>query len=483
MGSDAQRLYTIGQLVVADWPEGGIRTVANTIRQRPLGGYVFHAQDIASPESLRSLAEELWALYADHGWAPPWLAVTEEGGTVQRFRRWWEIPSALSLGELDDPDWTYRTGALTGQFLLASGINWNFAPVADVRTEARSYVIGTRSFGGTGERVARHATAWLQGQQSQGVLATVKHFPGHGMAAADSHVERPVVHIARAGLAAHLLPYRWAIRAGTAAVMTAHIVYPEYDDQPATLSAHWLNRVLRAELGFQGLIVTDALNMRGIAGHTDPAQAAPRAIMAGADVLDCGGTFPLALAIFDALWEWARDPRAWSVARAAAVRILAAKSRLIPPDHWPDWPDGQAVESLFARLDAKTESHVRGLKPPAPRARWVEVWASGAPPTAVEEAEAVPLEPVWINVAERGAWSESLGRIAALPGPIVLYADNLWKHPGLVDGIRERLGHRLHTVVAVSDPVDQTLFDVPCIQLYGNRARARRVAGRCLAPG
>ena len=473
--NDAELRYQVGQLVLANWPEDGLKAVEEVVAERPLGGYVFHIRDIESPAWLRDVASQLWGLYTGHGWAPPWLAVTEEGGTVERFRRWFDHPSPLSLGETDDLALTRRTGALVGQFLLASGISWNFAPVGDVRTQARSHIIGTRAFAVQAERVAQHAVAWLQGHQAQGVLATIKHFPGHGMTERDSHVERPLVHIDPAELKAHLLPYRRAFAAGVAAVMTAHIVYPEYDEKPAPLSPYWLHQVLREELGFRGMVVTDALNMKGITHHAPPVEAAVQAITAGADVIDCGGTWAEALAIFDALLGWGRQPLTENPLAGLSERLIQAKGRLIPPEHWPEWPRPAALADVFQQIEAVTGT------PDFPKlSDPVELWASGSAPTEVEERGMASADALWLDVRESGQWSAKFRQLAERQGPVVLYADNLWKYPGLAEIIRERVGDRLQAVMAVSDPIDEELFEVPCLKMYGNRGRARRVfAHRC----
>lgn len=467
--------YRAGQMILANWPTEGLDRVFATLKERPLGGYVFHVKDIQSPTWLRETAEQLWAFYDSQGWAPPFMAVTEEGGPVQRFRQWFSPPSAMSLGLLNDLDVTRQTGALVGQYLLASGINWNFAPAVDVVTERRSHIIGTRSFSSDPAVVARHAAAWLQGQQGAGVLATAKHYPGHGMTARDSHVERPVVDMTQAQVESHLIPYREAFQAGVAAVMTAHITYPAQDPRPATLSPFWLQAVLRDELKFSGLVVTDALSMKAIAMHLDPVQAAVAAIQAGADVIDCGGSFDQALQMFDAVAEMmGRASGPDSVARltASSQRIARAKERLVAPPNWPDWPRPEALTAIYRRI-----SGMLALEMPqssCPEQNVIEVWASGSPPTEVEEDAHPTAGSYWLDTRADHAWTEVLAAVAERSEPVVLYADNLWKHQALVTAIQGKLGPRLWAVVAVVDPVDEELFDVPvCVRTYGNRDIAR----------
>ena len=161
----------------------------------------------------------------------------------------------------------------------------NFAPVADVNTNPHNPVIGVRSFGADPELVARHVAAFVRGTQRQGVAACAKHFPGHGDTAVDSHLDLPVV---AGDLEAALLPFRAAIAAGVKAVMTGHLVVPGLDELPATLSRRIITGLLREELGFDGLVVTDALEMRAISGGVGVEEAGVQALAAGVDALCVG---------------------------------------------------------------------------------------------------------------------------------------------------------------------------------------------------
>lgn len=471
------RKYVVGQMVLANWPAEGMPKVREALADRPLGGYVFHSNDIKSPEWLRDIAEELWTLYQKQGWDPPWLAVTEEGGIVQRFRRWFNPPSAMSLGLLDNPQLSGEVGALVGQFLRASGINWNFAPSVDVLTQKYSHIIGTRSFGTDEEKVSSLAIPWLLGQQAQGVLSTVKHFPGHGMTDRDSHIERPVVNIGWDEMARHLIPYRAAFEAGTGAVMTAHIVYPRFDSLPATLSSFWLTEVLREELGFSGLVVTDALSMKGIAHYMDPIEASVQAVSAGADVIDCGGTFEQALSIFDAIYEATGRVLPETTVSEIESRIAHAKQRLAPPKDWPLWPDGEKLEAIYQKIAinmrVRNAGYARHVTKPL-----IEVWASGSPPTEVEEDAQEQLSGIfWLDTRTMQRWDEVFQTINAMNGSVILYTENLWKLPLLVDRIKAAIGPRLEALVAIGDPVDVELFEGMSlfIKVCGNRAMARQV--------
>ena len=194
-------------------------------------------------------------------------------------------PGNLALGAVDDVALTEEVASAIAGELARAGVNLNLAPVADTNTNPRNPVIGVRSFGSDPELVARHVAAFVTGTQRQGVAACAKHFPGHGDTAVDSHRELPTVG---GDLAAALLPFRAAIAAGVQAVMTGHLLVPGLDEAPATISKPILSGLLRAELGFDGLIVTDALEMQGISRTVGVPEAAVLALAAGADALCLG---------------------------------------------------------------------------------------------------------------------------------------------------------------------------------------------------
>jgi beta-N-acetylhexosaminidase len=221
------------------------------------------------------------------------IAVDEEGGDVTRLGHLTgsPYPGNAALGAVDDPDLTRAVYAAIGADLVAAGINLDLAPTVDVNTEADNPIIGTRSFGSDPITVARHAGAAVEGLQSVGVAACAKHFPGHGATIADSHIELPTVDAPLAVLRERdLPPFAAAVAAEAQSVMTAHIRVPELTgDDPATFSRAALTDLLRGEYGFTGVVITDALEMKGAAeaaGGIGP--AAVRALAAGADLLCIG---------------------------------------------------------------------------------------------------------------------------------------------------------------------------------------------------
>jgi beta-N-acetylhexosaminidase len=251
-----------------------------------LAGVVYfgHNIDPVDADQPRALSEQLRGIRSD-----VLIGSDEEGGNVTRLEAavGSSLPSHAQLGRLDDADLTQRVGAALGRRAAHAGINIALAPVADVNTDPRNPVIGVRSFGADAALVSRHVAAMVAGIQGSGVAACVKHFPGHGDTHVDSHHGLPRVQLSWAQIEReHLPPFRAACDAGVRAVMTAHIVIPEFGDLPATLNRRVLAR-LREE-GFDGVIVTDALDMAAIATTYGSGAGAVRAIAAGADLLCIG---------------------------------------------------------------------------------------------------------------------------------------------------------------------------------------------------
>jgi beta-N-acetylhexosaminidase len=226
------------------------------------------------------------------------VAVDEEGGDVSRLHTRTPSPvlGAAALGAVDDLDLTEAAGGWIGAELAAVGISLDLGPVADINSNPANPVIGTRSFGTEPARVAAHAAAWTRGLQATGVAACAKHFPGHGDTATDSHLALPIIDVDAETLAEReLVPFAAVVSAGTAAVMTSHIVVPALDpDRAATLSPVVLG-VLRDRLGFDGVIVSDALDMAGASSGRGIPEAAVLALAAGCDLLCLGPDTPPSL--------------------------------------------------------------------------------------------------------------------------------------------------------------------------------------------
>ncbi|WP_262701804.1 MULTISPECIES: glycoside hydrolase family 3 protein [Streptomyces] len=250
-------------------------------------------RNIATPEQLGALTAQLRAERDD-----VLVAIDEEGGDVTRLevRTGSSFPGNLALGAVDDPELTRAVARELGRRLAECGVNLNWAPSADVNSNPDNPVIGVRSFGAEPGLVARHTAAYIEGLQGAGVAACTKHFPGHGDTAVDSHHALPRIDAGLDTLTAReLVPFRAAVAAGTKAVMSAHILLPVLDpDLPATLSPAALHGLLRRPvadggLGFDGMIVTDGMEMRAIADAYGIERGSVLAIAAGADAICVGG--------------------------------------------------------------------------------------------------------------------------------------------------------------------------------------------------
>ncbi|MGW5020743.1 glycoside hydrolase family 3 protein [Streptomyces cacaoi] len=294
-------------------------------------------RNIDSPEQLAVLTEQLREARPD-----VLVAIDEEGGDVTRLeaRTGSSFPGNLALGHIDDPDLTRAVAHELGRRLAQAGVTLNWAPSADVNTNPDNPVIGVRSFGGDPKLVARHTVAYVEGMQAAGVAACVKHFPGHGDTAVDSHLAVPRIDADLETLRRReLVPFRAAIEAGCKCVMSAHILLPALDAaRPGTLSRAALTGLLRAPvseggLGHTGLVVTDGMEMQAISATYGLERGSVLAIAAGADAICVGGGLAgqdTVLRLRDTLVQAVRDgelDRERLADAADRVRALAAWTR------------------------------------------------------------------------------------------------------------------------------------------------------------
>jgi beta-N-acetylhexosaminidase len=260
------------------------------IRKRGVGGVVLYAENFADASALAKLINDLSRIAREANVPPLFFEIDHEGGAVQRIAKGATIlPGQMALAATPDPERSVRVAAgVAAAELRAFGVNWNFAPDADVNDEPANPIIGNRSFSSDSARVATLVTTAVRTYADAGFLCCVKHFPGHGSTTVDSHSGLPKIEADRATIERiHVPPFRAAIAAGVPAVMTAHIVVPALDptpDLPVTLSAPVLEGLLRGQLGFDGVIITDDLEMGALARIGQP-EAALRALQAGADFL------------------------------------------------------------------------------------------------------------------------------------------------------------------------------------------------------
>ena len=264
--------------------EKGYEPARDAIRQAleiGVGGFILFGGE---EEAVRALTKELRAKSR----IPLLIGSDLERGAGQQITGATGLPPLAALASLNDIEVIYKAARLSAREARTLGITWNYSPVCDIDVVPENPIIGTRAFGSDPAKVAKLAAAWIEACQREGVLACAKHFPGHGRTTGDSHMTLPVVDAPRTLLLeTDLVPFRAAIAAGVASVMTAHVAYPALDASraPATLSTKILHFLLREKLRFDGLIVTDALIMEGVLGPDGEAGAAVRAIDAGCDLL------------------------------------------------------------------------------------------------------------------------------------------------------------------------------------------------------
>jgi len=258
-----------------------------------VSGVVLFARNVDTPEQVAELIGEI----KRHAGRPLFVSLDQEGGLVARLRQGFtRLPPMRAVGALGDEGLAERVGRLLGRELRAVGVDVNFAPVLDIDTNPDNPIIGNRSLSREPELVARLGVAIGRGIQAAGVAACGKHFPGHGDTAQDSHQELPRLPHSRERLeAVELVPFRAWVQAGLAAIMTAHVIFEPLDaEYPATMSRPVLHGILRDAMGYDGLIVTDDIEMKAIADHYGYAEAAIRGVTAGVDNFLCCHTAEVA---------------------------------------------------------------------------------------------------------------------------------------------------------------------------------------------
>lgn len=331
--SDLPLSVLCGQLVV-----GGFHGLdlparfATALREGRRGGAILFRRNLPDLTVAHRLTRAL--VEAAGPELPPFIGVDQEGGRVARLPAPFpKLPPMRVLGTIGDTELVRRAARAVGRELLALGFNLDFAPVLDVDSNPDNPIIGDRSFGRDPARVAACAVAFGEGLEAEGVLACGKHFPGHGDTSVDSHVDLPIIHHDRARLeAVELPPFRAAAAAGMATMMTAHVVVTSIDAAvPATLSRAVCTDLLRAEVGFRGVLFSDDLEMAAVAARYPIETSAVASIEAGCDALLVCSDEDLQDRAHEALVKAAeRDARFRARVEEAATRVLEARRRMPP---------------------------------------------------------------------------------------------------------------------------------------------------------
>lgn len=268
-------------------------TTKEAYQSRPVGGIVYMADNLTDPEQTTTMLSNMQEIARERTGLPVFLCVDEEGGSVARIAGndafgVTNVGNMSDIGASGDVQNAYNAGSTIGSYLAALGFNVDFAPVADVLTNPDNQVIGQRSFGSDAQKVAGMVTSELQGLSAAGVYGTVKHFPGHGGTSGDSHdgavsTDKTLEEL----MAEELVPFQSAIDGGVNFVMVGHISAPNVtgDNAPATLSKVLITDVLRGQMGYNGIVITDAMNMEAITGFYNSDKAAVLAVTAGADMI------------------------------------------------------------------------------------------------------------------------------------------------------------------------------------------------------
>ncbi|WP_458123178.1 beta-N-acetylhexosaminidase [Paenibacillus sp. Z3-2] len=383
--------------------------ITRLIREYHVGGVIYFRRNVESVNQLTRLSAELQGIAAEVGELPLMISVDQEGGMVARIDKdgVTQVPGNMALGATGNPEYTLECARILGRELKSIGIDMNLAPVVDVNNNALNPVIGVRSYGENAERVAEHGAAAITGYQSQGIAATAKHFPGHGDTTVDSHLGMVTVPHDRKRLEQiELLPFHRAIEAGVDAIMTAHVIFPAIEPEPvpATLSHKVLTGLLREEMGFEGIIITDCLEMHAISKPYGVAEGAIRAVEAGADLILVSHTLQDQVAAVEAVVRAVRTGRITEeVINKSLERIITWKAArcgywetgLISPktnetaealDNEP-FPSNESIESTLFKIASSsiTVVHNEGLLPLNPEQDVYVIWPEVVQRTEVDE--------------------------------------------------------------------------------------------------
>lgn len=439
----------------------------DAIREGTLGGVLLFAfrGNIRSKDQLRAMLREIQDEARRGGLPPVPVAVDQEGGTVIRIGYRATFPSAMAIGATGDPSYAERAARAVGEGLRADGIAVNHAPVCDVNSDRRNPVIGTRAFGDDARRVAEFAAAWVRGSEGAGVATTPKHFPGHGHTSADSHLVRPEAMVDRATLESReLVPFRAAFAAGASGAMTAHVRYPALDPRDgATVSRPILTDLLRGELGFTGLAVTDSLDMKGITDVDAPDRIVTRAIAAGVDaaMVTTGLDRQLAAAGWIAAGV---DGARVNEALARTARFRARFAIEVPDDDIDDTP----ARRLAAEIAERAVTH---HGPPLPSLGRIRVVTFGSARQSFVEETADPVGGLERALRERFGDRLAFGREGRLPdgdGTVIVCTSNAAFQPDQAARARELLAGG-GMLCAIRSPYDAALVpNAPALLTYGD---------------
>ncbi len=461
----------VGQLMIIGI--GGTRAsshISHWIRERHVGGVALFSRNIVDLEQTARFTRELQGL-AD-GRVPVFIALDQEGGNVVRVKEGaMVLPGNMALGATRSPALAYVAGQAVAIDLNLLGFNMNLAPVLDVNSNPKNPVIGIRSYGERPELVAELGAWYVRGQQELGLVAVAKHFPGHGDTTGDSHYAMPIIDANLSRLdALELMPFRHAMRAGLDAVMTAHIALPrvaESHDIPATLSRVVLTDILRQRLGFDGLVVTDGLEMQAIVDRYGAGRAAVLAVLAGADMTMLVWTPEMKELVYKSLLdsvkrgEISRERLDQSVRRILKVKaarglferklppieVVLAKGRTNPLH-------AQVAQRIAKEAVTLVRNHGDVLPIRAVRYRKVVVIAPPGPFASImaREPNVVLIETPYVPSRDRRAEDVERARQAARGADLLVVAAVNRYHVEMARGVMKDMPHLPVTLLSFASP-------------------------------
>jgi beta-N-acetylhexosaminidase len=343
----------IGQMIIAG--VNGTRDGENTktlIQQHKVGGFIFFSDNLSGPRQTVQFLNNMKKDNVNNP-LPLLLSVDQEGGKVTRLPGGLvNFPTNKKIGALNDPDVSFEVGTILGKELKEYGFNLDFAPVLDVNSNPNNPVIGDRSFSDHPDIVSELGIQTMRGIQSEGILSTIKHFPGHGDTSVDSHLELPVVNKSIQELESlELIPFKEAINNGADLVMVAHILLPKIDDTyPSSLSKNVITDLLRKKLNYNGVVITDDMTMKAITNNYGMGQATVQSVKAGSDLILIAHDYNKALAAIDALKKAVQN------GEISEGRIDASVSRIIELKQAYKLEDIQTGEVDLKQLNQSIES-------------------------------------------------------------------------------------------------------------------------------
>ncbi|WP_141500415.1 glycoside hydrolase family 3 protein [Paenibacillus luteus] len=462
------------------------KQIKRLIEDSGIGGTIYFSRNVKDAEQVHKLSGELQDIVRKAGQPPLFIAIDQEGGMVARLVDGVTLmPGNMALGAVGLAEGARETARVCGEELRLLGVTMNYAPCIDVNNNPENPVINVRSYSDRSDVVAELGAAAVEGYQAARVAATVKHFPGHGDTAVDSHHALPILLHGRERLEAiELKPFRAAIEAGTDCIMTAHVCLPALDPSgvPSTLSEPVITGLLRKDLGYNGIVVTDCLEMDAIDKHYGPAQGAIQALQAGADLVLISHTFEKQLAALEAVVAAVKSGElAETRIDEALDRIMGLKVKLELDEDLLPWEqvvtrigteNGKAVAKTWSEASVTLVKNGGQILPLRREESTLVLWPAIVPVSVADEMLAGDgtlgyfLEGLGANVTERQMNSDSpLSDLDSFTQVIVVTYDAS-KHPIEREVAREavRLAPERTVVVSVRNPLDLLLF--PEVKAY-----------------